>query len=1540
MKIRGFRVEPGEVEAALVQHAQVREAVVIAREVAGAKALVAYVTGDATAEELRQLLRDRLPAYMVPSAFVRLAALPLTPNGKVDRRALPDPERELAPADLAEPRTPLEEVLAGIWEDVLDLPRVGIHDGFFDLGGHSLLATQVISRLRVACGVDLPLRALFETPTVAELALAVEEVRRGGVVVEAPPLVPVPRDRDLPLSFAQERLWFLDQLEPGSATYNVSAVLALSGALDTRALVAAWGEILRRHEALRTAFAPVAGVPVQRIAPPAAVSVPVVDLAALGSGLRQAVADRLASEEIRRPFDLARGPLVRLTLLRLACDEHRAVLVMHHIVADGWSMGVLVRELTTLYAAFLQGASSPLPELRVQYADYAVWQRGRLQGEVLEAQLAWWRDELAGALPLLELPFDHPPAAGGRPAGLVSLHLPAEPAAALGAFGRQSGATLFMTLLAGWSAVLSRSTAQEDVLVGSPIANRTRAETEDLIGFFVNTLVLRTNLSGDPEFAEVVARVRHATLGAYDHQELPFERLVEDLQPERHLAHTPLFQVLFVLQNTPRTALELPGLRLELRSSPPEAAKFDLTLALEQRDEGLTAVLEYHRDRFDAATGTRFLEHWRNLLDGAVADPQARISELPLLSDAERRQVLIEWGIGGRVERGAGTIPALFAAQATRSPQATAVVGAGESLTYGELAARARALAEQLRGLGVGPESTVGVFLGRSPDLVASLLGVLEAGAAYVPLDPAYPAERLAFMLADSGAAVVLADAASLPRVPPGVARVLQVDGPAGGEKTAAPVGPGNPAGPGNLAWVIYTSGSTGRPKGVAIEHASAAAFLGWAGEVFADELRDGVLASTSVCFDLSVFEIFGPLCHGGRVILAADALELATLPAAAEVGLINTVPSAMAELLRMGAVPPSVRTVNLAGEALPGQLVRQIYEETAAERVLNLYGPSEDTTYSLFAEVGRDDVAPPIGRPVAGTRARVAGPRGELLPAGVPGELLLGGVGLARGYLGRPDLTAERFVPDPWSGEPGARLYRTGDLVRFRRHGELEFLGRIDQQVKVRGFRIELGEIEAVLREHPAVAEAAVVADGAGSDRRLVACVVADPHPPGLAAELRQSLAARLPVHMVPAAVTFLDALPRTPNGKLDRGALARLASMQEPELQGVYVAPRTPVEELLAQIWSDLLGLRQAGIHDDFFDLGGHSLKATQLRSRVRASLGVDLPLRSFFEAPTIAQLAGRLEQARRTAGEPAPPILPVPRGSGLDSGLGSGLPLSFAQQRLWFLDQLEPGSPLYNIAQAAEVTGHLDVRTVARSFGEIVRRHEALRTTFSETVGQPVQGIVPALDLALPVLDLSTLPTGLRDEESRRLRVEEARRPFDLTRGPLLRTTLVRLEERRHLLLYTIHHIVADGWSLGVLIGELSALYGAFVGGRPSPLPPLPVQYADFAHWQRRLLQGELLSSQLAYWKARLTGVPGLELPTDRPRRAVETFRGAQRRVALPAGLTAALQALGRREGATLFMTLLAAFKALLLRTPARPTCRSARPSPTATGWRSRG
>ncbi|MFO0760704.1 MAG: amino acid adenylation domain-containing protein [Byssovorax sp.] len=1523
VKVRGFRIELGEVEGAIVQHPSVSQVVVAARDYGDAdRRLIAYVVwgqGAPSAAQLRSFVKEQLPEYMVPSVFVFLDKLPLTPSGKVDRKALPAPERAggVERAHVA-PRGPTEEAIVAIFAEVLKISAedIGVHDGFFELGGHSLLATQAMSRIRGALGVDLQVRVLFEAPSAAELGKRVDDLLRGGGSRQLPPLEHEAVEGPRPLSFAQERLWFLDQLAPGDTSYTIPLGMQLGGSVDRDALKGALTELCRRHEALRTVFVSVDGKPAQVIRPAEEVALPFTSLMGLPEGERFEAARKLSAGETNRPFDLEKGPLFRARLVELDHTVHLLLLTMHHIVSDGWSLGIIQREVAALYEAFRKDEPSPLPELPIQYADYAAWQRRWLDGDLLEEQLGYWKEALGGAPQALDLPGDRPrPAVPTYRGGRKAFALTPETSESLIALAQRENVTLFMLLCAAFEVLLHRITGQDDLVIGSPIAGRTAAATEGLVGFFVNTLVLRARFPEEVTFTSLLAQVRETCLGAYAHQDVPFERLVAELSPERDPSRTPLFQVMFLLQNVARESAGREGAGREGPSGARRGVtiesgvtKFDLTLMMTEGRKHIGGAFEFALDLFDAPTIDRLTESFVTLLDGIARSPSIPVGDLPILPAAEEA-LLVEWNATELDFPREACLHELVEAQADATPDAVALVDGHDRITYGELERQSNRLAHALRARGVGPDVLVGVCVRRSAAMVIALLATLKAGGAYVPLDPTYPTARLGQILEDAAARVVLTESAVESVLPEHEAARILLDRDAAALAAEPDARLPKLASSRDLAYVLFTSGSTGRPKGVAIEHHSAVCLITWAKSVYGPADRAGVLLATSICFDLSVFELFLPLSSGGKLIVAENALALPGLPAAGEVTLVNTVPTAIAELVRTGGIPASVRVVCLAGEPLAMSLVSQVYAQPTIERVYNLYGPTEDTTYSTFTLVPNG--APvTVGRPIGNGKAYILDARRRPVPIGVPGEIYLGGEGLARGYLGRPDLTAERFVPDPFHA--GERLYRTSDLGRFRTDGEIEYLGRIDHQVKVRGFRIELGEVELVMLRHSTVKEAVAVArEDAPGNKRLVAYVVASEGAQIDVTALRAFVAERLPDFMVPQVFVALEKMPLTANGKIDRKALP--APELGDSLSRVYVAPRNPVEEALVGMFAAVLKIpaEQIGVHHGFFELGGHSLLATQVMAKIRTSFGVELLLRTMFEASSPAALARRVEDAIRGGTAPAhPPLVRVTEGPTRQ--------LSFAQERLWFLDQLSPGDASYNMALSIQLLGALDREALRRAFAEIVQRHESLRTTFSLVDGKPLQVIHDDAELSFVEQSLARVTEGTRLLAAKREAAIEAAQPFDLERGPLVRARLLELDPEHHVLLLTMHHIVSDGWSMSILEREVAALYDAFRQGRPSPLRELPAQYSDYAAWQRAWLDGPVLDTQLGYWKEALRGAPhALDLPTDRPRPTLPTHRGQNRAFMLPHDLSEGLFALARKQNVTLFMLLLAAYDVLLHR-----------------------
>jgi amino acid adenylation domain-containing protein len=1224
---------------------------------------------EASIEELSTKVKIELAEQheitnVVAILLVKAGRIPRTSSGKIQRSQcrklfLADEfsaiwtwtsvQANNTPKEFVVPQSESECRLAAIWEGILGAKNISATDNFFELGGHSLLATSLISRIRTAFAIDLPLRDLFEAPTLAALARQIDATRQDQGGLSAPAIVPIDRSHALPLSFAQQRLWFLDQLQPGSAFYNIPGTLRLAGRLDIDVFDRVLNEITRRHESLRTRFAVNDDTPVQCVSPVLPLTLSVTDLSGLAPSAREARARQLEQDEAKTPFDLSAGPLIRVGLLRLADEDHIALFTLHHIVSDGWSMGVLLNEVVTLYAAYVQNLPSPLPDLAIQYADFSHWQRQWLAGETLARQLNYWTTQLGGAPTLLPLPTDRPrPALQSYRGANVPFTVSARTTTALHALNQQTQATLFMTLTAVFNVLLARYSGQTDICIGTPIANRNRAETEALIGFFVNTLVLRTQVNPDSSFDSLLQQVRTTALDAYAHQDVPFEQLVDALKPERSMSHAPLFQVMLALQNAPMDRQDLPGLTLVPVATENATAKFDLTLSFVEADGQLLGSFEYNTDLFDAATIARMAGHFTHLLEAVVADPASRIGDLPMLGEAERRQLLLDWNDtvtaypAHPIRTGTPTLHQLFEAQAARTPNNVAVVFDGATLSYAELNARANQLAHYLRGIGVGAEDLVGICVERSLEMIIGLLGILKAGGAYVPLDPAYPQERLTYMLTDAQPAIVLTQQAVQERVNLTCIRNLCLDSDVAllAQQPDHNPDPINVAG--DLAYVIYTSGSTGKPKGALLQHDNVLRLFDATASWFNFNEHDCWSLFHSFAFDFSVWEIWGALLHGGKLVVVPYSVtrspgEFHALLANEGITILNQTPSAFQQLIAADVslghpATLKLRHVIFGGEALNTAALEPWFQARGdtLPQLINMYGITETTvhvTYQALSAAGNTSAAS-VGRPIPDLSTYILDSHQNPVPIGVAGELCIGGAGLARGYLNRPDLTAEKFIPHPYSLTPGARLYRSGDLARYLPDGSIDYLGRIDHQVKIRGFRIELGEIEAALSTIAGVKEAVVLArEDQPGDKRLVAYLVAhDAQFVPDALQLRANLLQSLPDYMVPAYFVTLEVMPLTSNGKIDRRALPAPDTTRSAT---GYVAPATPTEEALARIWADVLKLDQVGIHDNFFELGGHSLLATSLISRIREDFQIDLALRTLFEQPTISVVASLIEE-----------------------------------------------------------------------------------------------------------------------------------------------------------------------------------------------------------------------------------------------------------------------------------------------------------------------
>jgi amino acid adenylation domain-containing protein len=1545
VKIRGFRIELGEIEARLAEHSGVREAVVVEREDArGEKHLVAYFTCAQTRSEeidsrervvacaqiLRAQLSAQLPDYMVPAAYVRMEQMPVTENGKLDRKALPAPdENAYARREYEAPQGNNETTLARIWAELLEVERVGRQDNFFELGGHSLLAVLVISRVRRVLNLEVAINDFFTHPVLADLARGLENAARVGL----PSITCTERNGPQPVSYAQRRLWFLAQMAGGGQAYHIPFDLRLKGDLNQLAMRRTLDRIVARHEGLRTTFAVVDGEPQERIA-----SAEDTRFLLLEYDLRkhedgQGELAGLIEQEAHSYFDLEHGPLIRGRLIRLAEEEHALLITVHHIVFDAWSMGVLLNELSALYSVFLRGEEDPLPALEVQYADYTAWQRKWVEGDTLREQVEYWKTTLAGAPAFLELPTDHERRAERDYAGaFVEMVLDTMLTTRLKELSQRHGATMFMTLLAAFAALLVRLSGQQDLVIGTPAANRGRAETEGLIGLFVNTLVLRLDATGSPTVGELLERVKAQAIAAQQHQDIPFEQIVEIVRPVRSLSHNPVFQVMFAWQNAPEDKLVLPGLEVEsVEPSPYLAAKFDLTLALQEVGGRIVGGVEYATSLFERSTVERYLTYFRSLLAGMVADETQAVDRLPMLPEWERHLVLHEWNETAAEYPREKCVHELFEEQVERTPEAVAVVFEDATLTYAELNNRANQLGHYLRELGVKPDTRVAICVERGFEMVIGLLAILKAGGAYVPLDPGYPKERLHFILDDSSSALLLTQGhlqrlfirGNVPVVDMGIKDVASAWR---SQPETNPDGAGVGLTPEHLAYVIYTSGSTGQPKGVMVQHRGLCNQIAALRTQWRLSAKDRLLQFASVTFDVSVEEVFSALLSGAASVLRTNAWltgthEFWALCEKREVSVVDLPVRFWQQISldRAEKIPSCVRLLVTGGEAVDRKALVSWFERDSHLPILfNAYGPTETTINATIHELAPDPTHwQSIGRPLANTRVYILDGHQQPVPVGVVGELYIGGAGVARGYLNRTELTAERFLLDPFVERPGARMYKTGDLGRWSMHGMIEFLGRNDFQVKIRGFRIELGEIEAALASHPALREAVVIAREDVPGEKFLVAYYTSPKTSrageggggeeALAGPetLRAHLSAKLPEYMVPAAYVRLEELPLTANGKLDRKALP----MPEGDAYAVceYAEPLGKLEMALAAMWAELLHLERVGRHDNFFELGGHSLLAMRVVSRIRQMLGLEVAISDLFAHPRLSDFSRNLESATLLR---LPPIT--------FAGRDQGLPLSFAQQRLWFLAQMENASEAYHIAFGPHLRGELNRTALGRSLDRIVARHEALSTSFVMIEGEPAQRVVAMENRRFHLVEHDLRQHDDPGKELDALIEQECRGAFDLRTGPLVRGRLIRQSEEEHTLLITMHHIVSDGWSMGVFGKELSALYDAFLRGQDDPLPKLAVQYADYAVWQRNWIKGDILRKQADYWEEALAGAPGLlEVPADHPRPARQDYAGAFTELVLDKELTAGLRELSRRHGTTLYMTLLAGWAVLLAR-----------------------
>ncbi|MFE3960145.1 non-ribosomal peptide synthase/polyketide synthase, partial [Nocardia sp. NPDC059091] len=1513
VKFRGQRIELGEIESALLAHRAVRQAVAMVVDLVAGDQLVGYVVTDdqADLDSIKESVQSRLPAYMVPSAFVVLDGLPLNASGKLDRRALPAPVFEVR--KFRAPTTPIEEIVAQVFGEVLGIARVGVDDDFFDLGGNSLIATQVASRLGAALDTRVPVRLLFDAGTVAALAARVESHVGEGTSSE---LVKRERPSEVPLSLAQQRMWFLNRFDTASAVYNIPVAIRLSGELDIAALQVAVIDVIDRHESLRTVFPETAHGPVQRVLDAAQIVPDLTPVPVTESNL----IDHLV-ELATMAFDVTDEVPLHAALFEISESEYILGMVVHHISADGWSMGPLARDVMVAYAARTSWEAPAWAELPVQYADYALWQREVLGSEddpdsLIAKQIRYWTDALADLPDELVLPADRQrPAVASYRGGTYPFAISAQTQRALVDLGRRHNASLFMVMHSALAVLLARLSGTSDIAIGTPVHGRGEAALDDLIGMFVNTLVLRTEVDGSETFADLLARSRDTDLHAFAHADVPFERLVEVLNPARSQARHPLFQVMLTFQNTRQASLELLGLSVNGIDYDARLAKFDLQLTLQEAQDdrgenaGMSAEISYALDLFDEPTIEAFVRRFERVLRAIVTEPDAPVGDIDLLVADERTRVLDDWNDTAHYFEPA-TLVSLFEAQALTSPDAPAVEFEGTGLSYAEFSARVHKLARKLVGLGVGAESRVALAIRRSLDLVVAMYAVLEAGGVYVPLDPDQPDERIDYVL-DIARPVAILTTSRDEFVTGRNVPVLDVDTlnlDAYSDAVITDAERGGAIRPEHTAYVIFTSGSTGRPKGVAVEHGAIVNRLLWMQHEYPIDANDAVLQKTPATFDVSVWEFFWPLQTGARLVVAKpdghrDPVYLAQVIAETGITTTHFVPSMLSVFVaeESAAECRSLRQVFASGEALPAPTAQKLRELTGA-RLHNLYGPTEAAVDVTYHEVTDTDLTVvPIGRPVFNTRLYVLDSRLNLVAPGVAGELYLSGKQLATGYITRPELTADRFVANPFGH--GERLYRTGDLAKWNRDGEIEYLGRTDFQVKLRGLRIELGEIEAALLAQPAIAQSVVVVrTDAHAGDQLVGYVVREPEAVVDIDAVKAALSGSLPAYMVPAALVVLDAFPVNASGKLDRKALP--APVFEAKR---FRAPSTPIEEIIAQIFADLLGVERVGVDDDFFELGGNSLVATQVVARLAAALNAEIGVRVLFEAPTVAALAARVESHAGTGVRQALTVRSRPEYP----------PLSLAQQRMWFLNRFDPESAANNIPAAVRLSGALDLDAMRGAIADVIARHESLRTIYPSHEGVAYQKVLPT-GRAVPELEIMDVTEG----ELPGVVAEFVGRGFDVTSELPVRLRLLRVDSSEHVLVLAAHHIAIDGFSIRPLVRDLVAGYAAAAMGVEPGWAPLEVQYIDYALWQRETLGSEndelsLISQQLDYWRDALAGIPDELRLSTRPRPAVASNRAGLLRFRVPGETIDALNELAHAEGATLFMVVQTAFAVLLSR-----------------------
>jgi len=1495
VKVRGHRVELGEINAKIKAFSSIKDSVTLFDQSRTEARLIAFfMENDQTnIQELKAYLSNQLPAYMQPSALIAVDHFPLTPNGKADQQALLKMAAQSeATEEKVEPETETEIAVAKIWQRLIGIEKVGKYDDFFVLGGHSLLAMRMVAAIRQTLSVELSVRDLFTYTSLFALSNHIDGKERER---NLPPVTSAEFKENTPLSYAQERLWFIDKLQ-GSSQYHMPEAIRLKGALEVEHLENSIRELIDRHEVLRTVVREKEGVPFQQVLPATSWKFTPVDRS---KGIQANDIDHQLKQLLDQTFDLSEDYMLRARLVDLGEEEFLLIIVLHHIASDGWSRAIFVKELLELYNAKVQGRSSNLRPLAIQYKDYAVWQKEHLNNNWLEKELSFWKNKLEGIEPV-NLPLDFTrPSVQRYHGATLNCRIDNELSKALDEFSKENEATLFMLLLSVFYLLLNKYSGQEKLFVGVPVANRGQQELESLIGFFVNTVIVPANIKPNARFVDILKQVKENTLQVYKHQNVPFEKIVEQLEPKRDLSRNPLFQIAFTLLNLPeRQAVELEGVRATVETLESETSKFDLSLNVFVDEQGIELQAEYCTDLFKGSTVERFLQHYQELIKSCIEEPKKQIASFSMLTAEEEYQLLHTFNDTLAPVDREKSIPELIEAQSLKFPDKIAIEALDGSLTYQQLNERSNQLAHYLLAKGLTPGALVAVCLERNAELIIALLAILKAGGAYVPLDLNYPEERISYILEDSAAPFVISDASQRERFAhqPGIELML-IDEQKEEIESSATTALAIDRPSDDLAYVIYTSGSTGKPKGVMITNLNLQTFIAWCKDEFSESQFEVVFGVTSICFDLSIFEIFFTLCIGKQLRLLNDALEIEAQLDSSNQILLNTVPGVIQSLLEEGVDLSNVSVINMAGEPIPQSVIDGL--DIDRIEVRNLYGPSEDTTYStIYRFTEKQKVL--IGKPVGNTRVYLLDDQLNLVPYGAIGELCLSGLCVSKGYLNRPELTAEKFIDNPFSIDGHTKLYKTGDLARWLPDGNLDFIGRKDTQIKLRGYRIELGEIEIALEAIDWVHQAVVLLrETQNGDKHLVAYVVQEQEKK--AQELKALLSESLPKYMVPGVIVMLDELPRTPNGKIDKRALPEpLFSEEEGE---TFTAPATKSEKALAKIWQRLLKREKVGVHQDFFELGGHSLLANRVIAAAHKELGVDISVKDLFSYPSLHQLAALIDASEQSTNRMTIEVAERPK----------RIPLSYTQERLWFIDQLQ-GSTQYHMSEVLRLTGPLNVEALEYALNVILHRHEVLRTVIREEEGVAYQDIKEAKEWQL---NKASLKQGADATEINEIIQQQIEQPFDLAEDYMLRAQLLKVTEEEHLLVIVVHHIACDGWSLALAIGELVKLYASKDSHRHCELPELEIQYADFAIWQKGEAYGKRIDQQLEYWKKQLKEVSPLALQTDYVRPLVQSTNGAKIYVPLDGQLHVKLQERSKELGVTLYMTLLAAYKVLLYR-----------------------